>query len=304
VFTLQPGQISNVMKEPYGLDIMKVNQHEPSHMRPLAEVQIEILQALKNDKADRAEQAASDQLDAAVRKHPKDLDAVAADMHMVVLDAPGYEHGGALPMLGASPAADEAIMALKPGEVSSVVTVGQNKAIFKLVEVLPSRIPEMAEVRDRLEKDYKSAKAIDLARERTQQFADKLKALGDLHKAAKEMKLEVKTTADLPATGRIEEFGQSADFPSKALSMKPGEFAGPVEGRGSLFYQVDEIKIATPDEVAKGRDAMRQQLLEEKRAAFFALYMDQLRARMTKDGKLSTNEVALNRLKASFSNQQ
>jgi peptidyl-prolyl cis-trans isomerase D len=296
-FSLQPGQISDVIKSTFGFHILKVLQHEQAHQKNLAEVQTEILAKVKAEKAERAQQQVLDQLDAALRKNPKSLEPVATSLKMGMLSDNAHQRGGALPLLGASQAADDAIFALKPGEMTGVVSVGEQKAIFQLEQILPPRLPELDEVRDKVEKDFKVAEADTLLTTRSQEFATRLKAVGDLTKAAKEKKYEVKSSAEIPVTGQIEGFGGGSGFPEQAFKMKPGEFAGPVNsGRSTMFYQVTEIKVPNAEETAANRDKVRSQVTEEKRGAYFNVYMQQLQDRLTKEGKLTTNEAAMKRL--------
>jgi len=304
-FTLPPGQISDVVKSTFGLHIIKVLAHEQTHQKSLAEVQSEILMKIKAEKAERGQQQVLDQLDAALRKNPKALDAVAASLKMAVLSDPGHQRGAPLPFLGASPAADDAILALKVGEVSGLVTVGEQKALFQLEQILPSRLPEFDEVKDKVEPAFKVAEADSLLITRGQEFAARLKALGDLTKAAKEKKYEVKSSAEMPATGRIDDFGNAPDFPAQAFKMKPGEYGGPLtSGRNTMFFQVTELKIPTAEETAANRDKVRAQVTEEKRGAYFLVYIEQLRERMTKEGKLTTNEAAMKRFTSIYQQQQ
>jgi peptidyl-prolyl cis-trans isomerase D len=295
-FTLPAGQISDVIKSKFGLHIIKVLEHEQAHQKALAEVQAEILTKVKAEKAERAQQQVLDQLDAALRKNPKGLDAVAASMGMIVLGDPGHQRNAPLPLLGVSPAADEAIFALKVGEVSGLVTVGEQKALFQLVAIQPSHDPAFEEVKARVDADFKVAEADNLVTTRSQEFADRLKAVGDLTKAAKEKKYEVKSSTEMPVTGRIDDFGNAPDFPAQAFKMKPGEFGGPLKsGRNTMFFQVTSLVVPNAVETAANRDKVRVQVTEEKRNAYFSVYLDQLRDRMTKDGKMTTNEAAMKR---------
>jgi peptidyl-prolyl cis-trans isomerase D len=299
VWSMQPGQISDVIKTAYGFDIMKLTAHEPAHQRTLQEVQVELLQAVKAEKVERAEQRASDQLDAALRKDPKSVDALASQLKMILLEDPGHERGAAFVGLGPSQPADEAVLALKPGEMTGMITVGKQEAVFQLVEIQPARLPEMAEVHDRVVKDYKTAKSIEILAARSKEFGERLKALGDLKKAAKEKNYEVKSSAALAVTGNLEGFGTTPEFPGGAFKLKVGDVAGPVMGRGNLFYQLVELNVASPEETAKNRETTRQTLSEEKRNSYLKIYMAQLRERLQKEGKITTNEAAMKRLTAS-----
>jgi hypothetical protein len=90
------------------------------------------------------------------------------------------------------------------------------------------------------------------------------------------------------------------DFPGGAVGKKPGAIVGPLNGpQGQLVYAVTEQLLASPDEVARSRDAKRGEMLSDKRDDRFALFQDELRERLKKEGKITVNDPAMRRFQSS-----
>jgi len=53
VFSMQPGEISDIVKTEFGYHIIKLEEVKPSATRPLEEVRAEIVQTIKNREAKR-----------------------------------------------------------------------------------------------------------------------------------------------------------------------------------------------------------------------------------------------------------
>ena len=51
------------------------------------------------------------------------------------------------------------------------------------------------------------------------------------------------------------------------------------------------MTVPNAADTAANRDKVREQVTEEKRNAYFGVYLEQLRVRMTKDGKMTTDKM-------------
>lgn len=303
VFSLEPGKISDVVKTQYGFHIVKVTARERAHQQTLEEVSAQILPMVKQEKGERAAQMATDRVEAALRHNPKSMDAVAAELNLAAIEIPAHARGDAFPNLGPSGPVDEAAFSLKAGELSGVVSAGKGLAVLLVEQAFPPRPSELGEVRDRVERDYRAEKGSEIMKTRSNELAARARALSDLKKAAAEMKLAVKTSEALTREDRIAEVGtvMSERFPTAAFEMKPGEIAGPlIAANGNFVFVLSEQLFASPEEVAKNRDSLRSKMLEEKRNSVYSMYLEDLKERLKKEGKLTINEAALKRFTGSL----
>ncbi len=295
-FALEVGKISDVIKTQYGFQILKATGRKRAHQQTFEEVRAQILPQIKQEKGERVAAETADRLDAAVRRNPKSVEAVAAEMKLTVIQANNHALGDDIVGIGSPPPLDQAIFALKAGETSAIVPVGKNHAVVHVDQITPLRQAELAEVRVRVENDYKTDRAAQLLKTRSDDLAAKAKSLSDLKKAAAALKLTVKPSDPMNRDSRINEVGSIPGFPESAFHVKVGEIAGPFSApSGMLVYTVTEQQFS-PEEVVKlGRPSMRNSMMEGRRNIAFELFVDQLKDRLKKEGRLTVNEAALKR---------
>lgn len=295
-FSLDPGKISDVIKTVYGFHILKVGARERAHQQTLEEARAQALPQLKQQKGERLAQEMSDRLESALRRNPRNLEALAQELKLPLLEAPGHLRGGALPELGPSTVFDDVAFSLRAGEVSGVVNAGQGLAVLRVEKITPEHPAELLDVRPQVEQGCRREKATEMSKKRAGDLAERARSLGELAKAAAEFNLTVKTSEPFSREGSIAGVGPVASFSGAAFRMKVGEIGGPVTVDGAdLLYRVVEQIFVTPEDVAKNRDTVRPQMLDQKRNSVFQLFLEELRRRLEKEGKLKTNEAALKR---------
>lgn len=102
------------------------------------------------------------------------------------------------------------------------------------------------------------------------------------------------------ADGNIKDLGFAGSLPD-AFRLKVGEIGGPnAVTDGRVVYQVAGREEAAETQLAAARDSIRDQLQQEKAMEVYQVFVGSLRKRMEKEGKLSVNEAALDRLAASY----
>src|SRR6266851_5082433 len=84
-FSLNPGQISDLVKTQYGFHIIKVLEKETAHTKPFDEVKESLRPNLLLDQAEKQASDTANQLSAALRQSPKlSLDDLAKQFHLTV----------------------------------------------------------------------------------------------------------------------------------------------------------------------------------------------------------------------------
>jgi parvulin-like peptidyl-prolyl isomerase len=86
--------------------------------------------------------------------------------------------------------------------------------------------------------------------------------------------------------------------------MKPGEISGPLSvGGGQAVLQIVERQepSASDPEFAKTRDQLRERLASEKRQEVIGLFLNDLSARLEKEGKVKVNKAEMDSLTKSRS---
>jgi peptidyl-prolyl cis-trans isomerase D len=290
-FTLGVGAVSDLVKTQFGFHIIKVTEKQPAHTQSFEEVASLIRPTLLQRKAEQKAQELADKAFTMSRNN-KTFDQIAAELKLNVHETPLFAQGTAIPLIGNTQEFSSKVFALKVQEIGSPVRVPNGFAIPQVTEIKPPHTPALAEIRAKVEDAVKSSKAADLAKARAQEFADKAKAGGNFVTLAKKYSVEVKTSEEFPRNGNLQDLGSSSPFDVFAFSSQLGNVSQPIQvGQRQIVAQLKEKKSFDPAEFAKSKDTLRQSLLAPKKDKMFQAYVDSVRERMQKSGKIKIDEA-------------
>jgi peptidyl-prolyl cis-trans isomerase D len=282
-FSLQPGQTSDLVKTTYGYHIIQVEKHEPAHLQPFEEVKGTLFGEYSRQQLATKMQSLADKLVAELHKDPTHPEKAAEALGTTVIHADNLQKGDPIPGIGVSKDLDDAVAPLRKGEMTSgpVVLPGDKIAVASVVDYQPPRQATLDEVRADVKNKASADKLQQILAQKGKEFFDKVGADGgDIAKAAKEMGLEVKTSADVKRTDTIEGLGQVSSIPD-AFSKPVGAVLGPfpvVGGRG-----VAKIVAKTPADLAElptQTDAIRDALRQQKTRDRAVLFQEGLKKRL------------------------
>jgi peptidyl-prolyl cis-trans isomerase D len=278
-FSMAPGQISGLVKSQFGYHIIKVTDKKAASMKPLDEVRPQIEDQLKWERAQAEAQRVSDDV-AGKLKQASDFDTVAKARGLTVGESGFFSREEPITGLGMAPAAAERAFELKDGEVSEAIRTPQGFAFVLVTGKQDAYVPKLDEVKARVREEVVKKKAVDVARERATAVSAQMKA-GNFDAAAKAAGLEVKTT-DLIARGApIPDVGASPAIDAAAFALAANAVSDPImTDNGPVIVKVLEKKEPTAEEIAAGKDALKTELLNERRNRFYATYMTKARERM------------------------
>jgi peptidyl-prolyl cis-trans isomerase D len=279
-FELQPGQVSDLVKSQFGYHIIKVTDKRPATTKTLAEVRGQIEDQLKSEQAQAAAQKLADEVAGELKK-PADFEKVAKARGLQTGESGLFLQDEPVAGIGFSPAVSQAAFSLKEGEVSDAIRTPQGFAFITVTGKQDAYIPKLDEVKAKVRDDVLKQKAIEKARATAATVAASAKN-GDFDKAVKAAGLEPKTT-DLIARGApIGDAGVSPKLETAAFALPTGSVSDAVvTENGAAVVKVLERKDPTPEEFAKERDNLRNELLGDRKQKFFAAYMTKARLRMT-----------------------
>ena len=278
-FTLAPGQISDLVKTQYGFHIIKVTEKKPATTKTLEEVRAQIEDQLKWDRAQAEAQRISDDV-AGKLKLAADFDTIAKPRGLTVGESTLFSREEPITGLGMAPAAVERAFELKDGEISEAIRTPQGFAFLMVTGKQDAYVPKLEEVKVRVKDEVLKKKAVDLARQRAATVAAQMKS-GDFDAAAKAAGVEVKTTDFIARGAPIPDVGTSPAVDAAAFALAAGAVSDPiVTDNGAVIVKVLERKAPTAEELATGREALRTELLNERRNRFYAAYMTKARDRM------------------------
>ena len=292
-FALQPGELSDIVKSPFGLHIIKVTDRRAASARSLDEVRTQIEDQLKWERARAEAQRIAEELDKQI-DDPADLDTVAKGRGLTVQESDFFAREEPIPGLGMAPAVGERAFEMKQGEVSDAIQTPQGFAFVTVTGVQEERMPSLDEVKGRVREDVVKSKAADTARQRAAELAPQLKS-GSFEAAARKAGLEVKTTDEIARGAPIADVGVSPAVDAAAFSLPAGGVSDPIRTEdGAAIVKVLERKDVTAEEVKTGRQQVRDELLNERRNRFYSSYMQKARESM----RIDRNEATIAQLVA------
>ena len=296
-FSLPKGSISDLVKTQYGFHIIKVLDRETAHTKTFEEVRDSILQPILDQKVNTEANDISSQMAAAVRQSDRQpIDDLAKKFNLELGDTPPAPATGPILPLGSSPELHQVLSQLHSGELSQPIQIETGFVILTLKNVEPAHQGTLAEVHDQVLADYQSEKSIELAHGRAAELAKRAQSGETLDQAAKSLGVTVKTSDSFAREGTVPDITSARQL-SAAFTMPVGQVSEPTQNADNwVVYRV--VSHDAPDlaDLAKQKDDIGQQLLQTKQNAAFEAFHQALVEQMKKDGKLTINAEAMNRV--------
>jgi peptidyl-prolyl cis-trans isomerase D len=279
-FSLPPGQISDVVKTQFGYHIIKVTDKRAATTRKIDEVRPQIEEQIKWERAQAEAERIANELEPRIKK-PEDLEAVAKPRGLTVAETPPFSREEPIAGLGMAPGVSDQAFELADGEVSGAIRTPQGFVFITVTGREAARDATLEEVKARVREDVIKQKAIDAARQKASAAAAQLKEGANFDAAAKAAGLEAKTT-DLIARGApVADAGASPALDAAAFALPAGGVSDPiVTDNGAVVVKVLEKKEVTPTELASGKQAVRDEMVNERRNRFYSAYMTKARDKM------------------------
>ena len=290
-FALQPGQISDLVKTQFGYHILKVEEKQTAHLKPLEEVKGQILATLTRQQ--ESDQQASYAQQLATEAAKSGLAKTAEAHHLQVVTTDYLQQNAVLPGLADGSKLLTQAFSAKPGSAPQVSGTGEGFAVFQLEDVKPAHAPAFEEYKSHLVDDFREEQLPQLLARKTNELADKAHAENNLAQAAKELGATVKTSELVAHTGQVPDIGELATAAPDLFDLKVGQFSKPINtGHSGIVAKIDDKQEPTAEETAKNLDTTREQLLSERREQMFSVFVTSLTDRYEKQGGIRMNKKA------------
>jgi peptidyl-prolyl cis-trans isomerase D len=287
IFSMPKGQTSDVLKSSYGFHIVRLEDKQDAHLKPLDEVKGDIEPLLKQQVAQRLADAQANSLWQQAK-----TSSIEAAAHGSAVTTDFVSSRDTLPGIGVAPDFMTAAFAAKEKSPESVHTP-QGYAIYEVLAVQPPRTPSFDEIKSKVEEQFKNEQSGVLLSKKAQELGDRAKASHDLKKAAKELGLTVKTSEPVLATGQVPDIGSMGnEGVAGVFAGEPGDIVGPAQvGQNGAVLQIVAREEPTAAEMEQKKDEIHESLLQQKRQEIFGLYVTNLRQQMEKSGKIVINQA-------------
>ncbi len=247
VFSMKAGEISGLVRSPYGFHIIKLVAIKPAEVQPLSKVHDEIAEELKVSQAKaKAFQLANDcyegiigagSLQAYMKKHPE----------AAVIKTPFFTRQSPPESIKDDSKFLDAAFSLKQGELSSLIESQKGYAILYAEHIKQPSIPNLADIKGQVTKDYVDAKAAEMARKAADDLLMKAKKGGDFAQIVQAAGLTVQSSGLLSKGQNNPKTTFPATLINKIFQLSSNSpYPETVEQAGNDFFVYKFAKRMTP----------------------------------------------------------
>jgi peptidyl-prolyl cis-trans isomerase D len=280
-FSLQPGEVSDLVRTGFGFHIIKVTDVRQARTVPFDEVRDAIRDELARS---RGRQLATERAGALAKAAADgDLETVARSQGLPLSDTGAMRSGDALPAVPGSQGVVARMLAMNPGQVSDPIAVPAGQVIVKVTAVVADEPRPFEEVREQVRNDLLNERAL---RRLDGAIDGARKTGGDLRRAAKSLGQELKTAENLSRGGQLAGVAHTPEVTREIERLGPGEIGAPVVTPSGLVVVSVRERTKHSERLPDQRAAIHEALLSERQNRLLQSFLRQLRS----SGSVIVNE--------------
>lgn len=291
-FALQAGQVSDLVKTPYGFHVIKLAEKTGGTAKTLDEVRPQLTNQLTFERAQQEAETLAGQLATQITK-PADLDSVALARGLAVAETELFARDEPIAGLGMSPELAARAFQMNTGDVAGPVATSRGVVFLTLTDKKDPYVPQLDEAKDKVRDVVLTEKAKVMAKQKASEVAAKAKGAPDFEKAVKAAGFETRTTELITRDSPIPELGTAPSITDAAFTLPVGGVSDVLStDTGAAVIKVVERQDVGTTELAANRDRFREELLGDRRNRFFSAYMAKAKQKM----KIEMNRDAVRSL--------
>jgi peptidyl-prolyl cis-trans isomerase D len=287
-FRLKDGEMSNVVYGSRNLYLLYREATEEPRPKTIEEARPDVIKQIQAAQADALARQKAEEALARLRSASDDFETVAAEYGLQVQDAGYFTYQD--PPVGMGQSAYGFISAaydLKPGDYSEVVLLESGPYLLRGKAGQPARIPQLSEVREQVERDFRKERSVDLAQDLAYEYLRQIEEQG----------LSLRKLAALDGSIQVKDSGMFAkDEPIPNLSDANEAFHKAAFSLDAIGAISDVLKLQS----ASSKEIQGFYLLELRdRAPSHIPPLSEIRAQVQEDYVyLKASEMALEKARA------
>lgn len=277
-FALKAGEVSAPVRSEFGYHLVKAEEYEAAHAKPVEEVRDLIAEELATD---MAVDLLPDMLDKAVELAAtgKTLDDIAKELGLDVVKVEGIDAQGLAMMLTLKEDAIKTLMATPEGLIiDTPFEVAEGYVLTKVVKSVAEHVPALDLVRERVTLAVTEAEALKLAEADAKAALVSLQAPDTL---PEDLKGKIQGTEYFGREGNMAGLGPYADIAAMLFKTPKGVWLSEPQtvADGVVVARVQDI-AAPSDEAWKQIEGMvKDALMNAKRDAMYRAFLEDLNAK-------------------------
>ena len=293
-FSMAPGEIRGPIKTQFGYHVIKLNSKTPARTRTLEEVR----PSLSVQLAERQATAEEDRLAAQLSAKLKDMRSASDDeLRKLQSDVVTFNttewaaRGDSIPGIGANQKFSDEVWTVSVGKVSpNPVSTQRGIAFVKPSEERPAGLPAFAELKPRLEADWKAERREKDALAQLEPAAKEVASGATLVSLAGRYGTEVKTTTEFGPSGPVPEVGSAPELAAAVFRTPQGQAGPPIAvPNGFVLFRVLTRTEGDRSSFASQKEQLRDSLRGKEAERLTRAYLQQMRS----ERKIQVNEAVL-----------
>jgi parvulin-like peptidyl-prolyl isomerase len=208
------------------------------------------------------------------QRETRSLDELATHHDLTIEETGFFGMKEEIPHIGWNYELAKTAFALEKGMTSLAIYTQKGYYVIEVKEKRSGYLPESTEIDEKLTKAWITRTAASLAEEAANKTYQKIQQLTeegkDFTSAAKATSYHFGQSPTFARQDYVEGLGQAMLLKEAAFSLAEGEIGSPVRcEKGFVIFTVDERIPADEKQFEEEREAFRQRLVEQKRAAAF-----------------------------------
>ncbi|MEP6993870.1 MAG: SurA N-terminal domain-containing protein [Acidobacteriota bacterium] len=294
VFAMSPGEIRGPVKTQFGYHIIQLGSKTPARQRTLEEVR----PSLSSQLAEREASAEAERLASELSTKLKAMRSATDDqLRALQSDVVNYNttewasRGDAIQGIGANQAFSDEAWTLAVGKVSSTaITTQRGVAFVKPSEERAAGLPAFAELKPKLEQDWKAERREKDALAQLEPAAKEIASGASLVSLASRYGTEVKTTTEFGPQGPVPEVGAAPELAAAVFKTPQGQAGPPVAvPNGFVLFRVLTRTEGDRAAFAVQKEQLRDSLRGKEAERLTRSYLQRMRS----ERKIEVNEPLL-----------
>ncbi len=314
LFTMTPGQVSDIIEGPTGLHIYKVEEERTSELAGKRDVRArQIVLRPKLDPAEKEKRLEQAQGLVVTAKSNNDLRMAAQVAGLEPATSSSFSiESTEIDNVDKADAINfrRELSKVAQDQVSEVVEGRNFLYVAKIIATVPTRQLTLDEAREKVEKDaIATHKQSPEYAERVQKYTDEIKAtaanLGETKTKFPDLDFAIKETKEFVATDFLFSDGiywNCRDAVEELRDNQPGALGGPIKDFASVNYFIELIEKKEPDEAELAakweteKENLRNAALTMARSELEQDYVSYLREQAEKNFQIEPNNALIEKL--------
>jgi peptidyl-prolyl cis-trans isomerase D len=253
------------VRTPFGWHVIRVEDKREAETKPLAEVESEIQDKIREDKARDAAAAFVDDVLIALEANPQQFVALAQQHELEVVTTPFIPATGRVEGVEGMPDLVKRVFAMPELGVDTQQGQDGTHYIFQTAAIRLSTLQAFSAAKDRVAQDLRAQKSMELARQQAEEWATQVRAGTPLAELAAAQSVQVVETGLFKRRDPVPQLGQQTAFSRVAFGLQVGDVGTAHDGARYFVLQVTERQPADMQAYVADKAEYRQKLIDRKR---------------------------------------